>query len=106
MTDIDRRGPPTREELQTFYKPKFTWEQLKLFINSGCVRAYQSAITYNGLLYFNSICRDLGLLKRDKELQKRYMNWSAGIKAEYGSIGWFSRYLGQYNLTFMIHLIS
>lgn len=30
---------------------------------------------------------DLGLLKRDKNLQKRYMAWTAGMKQEYGSIG-------------------
>ncbi|KAI0763601.1 hypothetical protein BD413DRAFT_581696 [Trametes elegans] len=59
-----RTGPPTREEMLVYYPAKFTWKQLKTFINSG----------------------DLGLLKRDKELQKRYMAWSEGIKAKYGSI--------------------
>ncbi|KAJ3986839.1 hypothetical protein F5890DRAFT_1501365 [Lentinula detonsa] len=59
-----RTGPPTREELLAYYPSKFTWEQLKTFINSG----------------------DLGLLKRDKKLQKRYMAWTAGIKQEHGSI--------------------
>ncbi|EJC98832.1 uncharacterized protein FOMMEDRAFT_95368 [Fomitiporia mediterranea MF3/22] len=57
-------GPPKRGELQSFYPPKFTWWQLKLFINSG----------------------DLGLLKRDKKLQERYREWSLRIKEEYGSI--------------------
>jgi hypothetical protein len=33
------------------------------------------------------VCRDLGLLKRDRNLQKRYDDWSAGIAKEYGSIG-------------------
>ena len=28
-------GPPTREELDEFYPAKFSWEQLKLFVNSG-----------------------------------------------------------------------
>ena len=28
-------GPPTREELKIHYPPKFTWDQLKLFINAG-----------------------------------------------------------------------
>lgn len=28
-------GPPTKEELALYYPPKFTWPQLKLFINSG-----------------------------------------------------------------------
>lgn len=30
-------GPPTREELIVYYPPKFTFQQLKTFINSGCV---------------------------------------------------------------------
>ena len=30
-------GPPTKEELEAYYTPKFTWDQLKLFINSGYV---------------------------------------------------------------------
>lgn len=29
-------GPPTLEELQVYYKPLFTWDQFKLFVNSGC----------------------------------------------------------------------
>lgn len=59
-----RSGPPTREELLVYYPAKFTWEQLKTFINSG----------------------DLGLLKRDKKLQQRYDQWSAGIRKQYGSM--------------------
>lgn len=47
-----------------YYPAKFTWTQLKTFINSG----------------------DLGLLKRDKKLQIRYDTWSMGIRAEYGSM--------------------
>ncbi|KAJ7451648.1 hypothetical protein FB451DRAFT_1342713 [Mycena latifolia] len=57
-------GLPTREELLVHYPAKFTWTQLKTFVNSG----------------------DLGLLKRDRELQKRYMVWAEGIKRKYGSI--------------------
>ncbi|KAI0304295.1 hypothetical protein B0F90DRAFT_1809160 [Multifurca ochricompacta] len=57
-------GSPTREELLVYYPAKFTWEQLKTFVNSG----------------------DLGLLKRDKKLQQRYMRWAKEIKAEYKSI--------------------
>ncbi|KAL5501454.1 hypothetical protein ACEPAH_8714 [Sanghuangporus vaninii] len=57
-------GPPTRDELRVYYPPKFTWWQLKLFINSG----------------------DLGLLKRDKKLQLRYAEWTKKIRAEYGSV--------------------
>ncbi|CAA7262916.1 unnamed protein product [Cyclocybe aegerita] len=59
-----RTGPPTREELLVHYPPKFTWNQLKTFVNSG----------------------DLGLLKRDRKLQKRYDEWVIGIVAEYGSV--------------------
>jgi hypothetical protein len=31
--------------------------------------------------------RDLGLLKRDKALHKRYIAWSPGIVKEHGSLG-------------------
>ncbi|KAH9924311.1 uncharacterized protein BXZ73DRAFT_91303 [Epithele typhae] len=57
-------GLPTREELFVHYPAKFSWYQLKVFVNSG----------------------DLGLLKRDRALQRRYNAWAVGIKAEYGSI--------------------
>lgn len=30
-----RTGPPTREELLVYYPAKFTWTQLKTFVNSG-----------------------------------------------------------------------
>ncbi|KAI8971181.1 hypothetical protein BD414DRAFT_470032 [Trametes punicea] len=66
-------GPPTREEMLVYYPAKFTWKQLKTFVNSG----------------------DLGLLKRDKKLQKRYDAWAAGIKAKYGSM---ANYLLNYRL--------
>ncbi|PPQ68111.1 hypothetical protein CVT26_005732 [Gymnopilus dilepis] len=59
-----RTGPPTREELLVHYPAKFTWQQLKTFVNSG----------------------DLGLLKRDRALQKRYDEWALGIKEQYGSV--------------------
>ncbi|KAJ6585328.1 hypothetical protein B0H19DRAFT_418886 [Mycena capillaripes] len=58
-----RSGPPTREELLVHYPAKFTWNELKTFVNSG----------------------DLGLLKRDPKLQKRYNLWIVGIKEKYGS---------------------
>ncbi|KAJ7022716.1 hypothetical protein C8F04DRAFT_1137115 [Mycena alexandri] len=58
-------GLPTREELLVHYPAKFTWNELKTFVNSG----------------------DLGLLKRDRKLQKRYNLWAVGIKEKYGSIG-------------------
>ncbi|CDO69905.1 hypothetical protein BN946_scf184884.g64 [Trametes cinnabarina] len=62
-----RAGPPTREEMLVYYPAKFTWKQLKTFVNSG----------------------DLGLLKRDKRLQKRYEAWAAGIREKYGSMANF-----------------
>ncbi|KAG5634461.1 hypothetical protein H0H81_001870 [Sphagnurus paluster] len=66
VKDIPLRiGPPTREELLVYYPAKFTWIQLKTFVNSG----------------------DLGLLKRDRKLQERYDEWAIGIKEEYGTIG-------------------
>ena len=30
-----REGPPTREELLVHYPARFTWQQLKCFVNSG-----------------------------------------------------------------------
>ncbi|KAJ7078669.1 hypothetical protein C8R44DRAFT_723067 [Mycena epipterygia] len=57
-------GLPTREELLVHYPAKFTWLELKTFVNSG----------------------DLGLLKRDRKLQKRYNVWAVGVKEKYGSI--------------------
>ncbi|KAF5382474.1 hypothetical protein D9615_003026 [Tricholomella constricta] len=68
-----RTGPPTKEELLVHYPAKFTWTQLKTFVNSG----------------------DLGLLKRDRKLQVRYDEWAEGIKAEYGTI---VNYLVNYRL--------
>ncbi|PPQ85159.1 hypothetical protein CVT25_004166 [Psilocybe cyanescens] len=59
-----RTGPPTKEELLVHYPAKFTWNQLKTFVNSG----------------------DLGLLKRDRTLQRRYNEWAVGIVAQYGSM--------------------
>jgi len=76
-----RKGPPTREELLVYYPAKFTWEQLKTFVNSGSV-----FLPSDHLLNL-SFVRDLGLLKRDKRLQQRYNEWSIGIIEYYGSIG-------------------
>ncbi|KAF8158060.1 hypothetical protein B0H34DRAFT_707342 [Crassisporium funariophilum] len=59
-----RSGPPTFEELLVHYPAKFTWEQLKTFVNSG----------------------DLGLLKRERTLQKRYDAWAVGIAQKHGSM--------------------
>ena len=32
-----RTGPPTKEEILVHYPPKFSWNQLKTFVNSGFV---------------------------------------------------------------------
>ncbi|KAH9047673.1 hypothetical protein EDB84DRAFT_1460551 [Lactarius hengduanensis] len=66
-------GPPMKEELVVHYPAKFTWKQLKTFVNSG----------------------DLGSLKRDKKLQQRYERWAGGIKEQYGSM---ANYLRSYRL--------
>lgn len=66
-------GPPTKQEMLEHYPAKFTWEQLKTFINSG----------------------DLGLLKRHRKLQLRYNVWNKGIKQQYGTI---ESYLLNYRL--------
>ncbi|KAH8102124.1 hypothetical protein BXZ70DRAFT_54685 [Cristinia sonorae] len=68
-----RTGPPTKEELIAHYPSKFTWNQLKTFLNSG----------------------DLGLLKRDKNLEARYRTWAKAIEREYGSM---VNYLCDYRL--------
>ncbi|KAH0831889.1 hypothetical protein J3R83DRAFT_12763 [Lanmaoa asiatica] len=62
------------DELRVHYPARFTWLQLKTFVNSG----------------------DLGLLKRDKKLQRRYDEWAIGIKMEYD--GSLINYLLKYRL--------
>ncbi|KAF8526134.1 hypothetical protein JB92DRAFT_2700775 [Gautieria morchelliformis] len=59
-----REGPPTRGELAKFYPARYTWQQLKSFIESG----------------------DLGLLKRDPALQERYKAWAEDIQKKHGTI--------------------
>ncbi|KIJ17610.1 hypothetical protein PAXINDRAFT_167622 [Paxillus involutus ATCC 200175] len=59
-----RSGPPTMDELLVHYPARFTWLQLKTFVNSG----------------------DLGLLKRDKRLQLRYNQWFGGVQKQHGSV--------------------
>ncbi|KAF9033607.1 hypothetical protein BJ165DRAFT_1515253 [Panaeolus papilionaceus] len=56
--------PPTKEELHTLYPAKYTWNQLKMIINSG----------------------DLGLLQRHPDLQKRYEECNRELAKQYGSI--------------------
>ena len=76
------KGPPTREELLVYYPAKFSWHQLKTFINSGWD---PTNFTQNYSFYILS--SDLGLLKRDKALQIRYDLWLVGVKKQYGTIG-------------------
>ena len=44
-------------------------------------------LTISALIDLHSILRDLGLLKRHRELQKRYDEWVVGIVQKYGSVG-------------------
>lgn len=37
-------GPPTREELLVYYPAKFTFQQLKTFINSGCAHNFAAKV--------------------------------------------------------------
>jgi len=83
-------GTPTKEELLFYYPAKFTWGQIKTFVNSG----YFSILCHSAS-QLNHSTRDLGLLKRDKKLQNRYQRWMEGIRAEYGSN---ANYLLRYRL--------
>lgn len=80
-----RTGPPTREELIFYYPAKFTWDQLKTFVNSGYILSSVERTRDTDPTI--SLSRDLGLLKRDRVLQKRYNAWSSGIIKEHGSMG-------------------
>src|SRR6266545_1865704 len=80
-----RTGPPTKEEILVHYPPKFNWNQLKTFVNSGFVLLH---LLFAMILKCDKY-RDLGLLKRDRKLQKRYDDWIRGIDMEYGSNGEF-----------------
>ena len=80
--DTSCSGPPTREELLTRYPAKFTWNQLKTFVNSGWVSSQLSHSRCKSLRI-----SDLGLLKRDRKLQKRYDDWVVGIVKQHGSMG-------------------
>jgi len=57
-------GPPTLGELAKFYPSRHTWDDLRSFMRTG----------------------DLGLLKRDPVLQKRYSVWAEDIKKEHGTL--------------------
>jgi hypothetical protein len=82
-----RTGLPTREELLVYYPAKFTWNQLKTFVNSGYAGVSPLKLRYVLNASPISEYRDLGLLKRDKKLQRRYDEWAVGIVAKYGSLG-------------------
>lgn len=56
-------GPPTKEELLVYYPAKFTWKQLKTFVNSGyfCTLYLSIAIVESlspGILVCSSATRD------------------------------------------------
>ena len=75
-------GLPTYQELLDHYPAKFTWQDLKAFVNSGCV--LRGCFRRPPLTLEFS---DLGLLKRDKMLQLRYNDWSEDIKKKWGTLG-------------------
>lgn len=43
-------GPPTREELLVYYPAKFTFQQLKTFINSGCAHHVVGKISWRFII--------------------------------------------------------
>jgi len=75
-------GLPTRQELLDYYPAKFTWQDLKAFVNSGCVLC-----SYFRHPHLTGEFSDLALLKRDKMLQLRYNGWSEDIKKKWGTLG-------------------
>ncbi|KZT55875.1 hypothetical protein CALCODRAFT_484410 [Calocera cornea HHB12733] len=60
-------GLPTDAEIAALGPPLFTWEELMDIVDGG----------------------DLGLLKRQPALQRRYDEWTKGTKARYGTIETF-----------------
>jgi len=91
MTVTEGKGPatthvgtglPTCQELLDHYPAKFTWQELKMFVNSGSVlrNCFQH-------LPLTDDPSDLGLLKRDRMLQLRYNDWSEEIKKKWGTLG-------------------
>jgi hypothetical protein len=81
-------GPPTKAELLVHYPPKFTWHQLKTFVNSGCA-LLECRVSVMLTDRRAGIFRDLGLLKRDKNLERRYDDWAQRIIQQHGSLGEF-----------------
>jgi hypothetical protein len=56
-------GPPTKEELLVYYPAKFTWKQLKTFVNSGyfCMLYVSVAIVESsspGILGYSNVTRN------------------------------------------------
>ena len=47
-------GRPTREELLVHYPAKFTWHELKTFINAGYATSPSPSIDTNLLLWYGS----------------------------------------------------
>lgn len=75
-------GLPTYQELLDHYPARFTWQQLKAFVNSGFV--LRTCFRY---LLLTDDSSDLGLLKRDKMLQLRYNDWTKETKKKWGTMG-------------------
>ncbi len=42
-----RTGPPTKEEMLVYYPGKFTWNEMKTFVNSGFVDPFHIAMSYH-----------------------------------------------------------
>ena len=41
---IEGDGPPTKDEMLVYYPAKFTWKQIKTFVNSGYALVVLSSI--------------------------------------------------------------
>lgn len=74
--------PPTQAELLALYPAKFTWIQVKTFINDGYYILYIPSMFDLMTLRYSG-----RLLKRHPALDKRYGLWCAEICNKYGSIG-------------------
>ncbi|EJT99700.1 hypothetical protein DACRYDRAFT_117884 [Dacryopinax primogenitus] len=61
---VAEEGLPTASEIAAIGPPMFTWEELMDIVDGG----------------------DLGLLKRQPALQRRYDEWTKGMKARHGTI--------------------
>lgn len=78
-------GPPTREEMRTLYPPLFSFPQLKGFIASGLAGPPETPS--ESPLMIAHMYRDLSLLERHPDLQKRYEGFCNALKTQHGSVG-------------------